>query len=60
MDNKPVTTYCEMQIGKTIYQATSTYKGEICLAKVMEESIADKIVKTIKSQATGSTLEMKP
>jgi hypothetical protein len=41
---KPVTTYIEKQIGKTLYRVTNIHKGEIDLGKTLEEIIVRKIL----------------
>ena len=43
---KPVTTYHEKKIGKTLYRVTSVYKGEIELAKALEDLTIRKILRS--------------
>ena len=43
--NEPITTYHEKKIGKTIYRVTSVYKGEIELAKALEDLTIRKILR---------------
>ena len=42
---KPVTTYHEKKIGKTLYRVTSVYKGEIELGKALEDLAIRKILR---------------
>ena len=49
---EPVTTYHEKTIGKTLYRVTSVYKGEIELAKALEDLTVRKILR--QENATGS------
>ena len=49
---KPVTTYHEKKIGKTLYRVTSVHKGEIELGKALEDLAIRKILRsenTVKS-----------
>jgi len=41
----PVTTYHEKKIGKTLFRVTSVYKGEIELAKALEDLTVRKILR---------------
>lgn len=41
----PITTYHEEKIGKTIYRVTNEYKGEIDLAKALEDLTIRKILR---------------
>jgi len=43
--SEPVTTYHEKKIGKTLYRVTSEYKGEIDLAKALEDLTIRKILR---------------
>ena len=42
---KPVTTYYERKIGKTLYRVTNVYKGEIELGKALEDLTINKILR---------------
>ena len=41
---RPVTTYHEKKIGRTLYRVTSIYKGEIELGKALEDLTVRKIL----------------
>jgi hypothetical protein len=41
----PIFTYSEMKIGNTLYRVTGTYKGEIQLAKALEDLVVKKILR---------------
>ena len=41
---EPITTYHEEKIGKTLYRVTSVHKGEVDIAKVLEDLIVRKIL----------------
>jgi uncharacterized protein YktB (UPF0637 family) len=43
---KPVTTYHEKKIGKTLYRVTSVYKGEFELGKALEDLTVRKILRS--------------
>jgi len=43
--DKTVTTYHEKKIGKTLFRVTSVYKGEIELAKALEDLAVRKILR---------------
>jgi hypothetical protein len=42
---KPVTTYHEKKIGRTLYRVTSVYKGEFELGKALEDLTIRKILR---------------
>ena len=42
---KPLTTYHEKKIGRTLYRVTSVYKGEIELGKALEDLTVRKILR---------------
>jgi hypothetical protein len=42
---KPVVTYHEKKIGRTLYRVTSVYKGEFELAKALEDLTVRKILR---------------
>ena len=42
---KPVTTYHEKKIGRTLYRVTSGYKGEFELGKALEDLTIRKILR---------------
>jgi len=46
-ESKPISTYHEKIIGKTLYKVTTIYKGEIDFKKAMEDSIIRRIVNDI-------------
>ena len=41
---KPIVNYLEKKIGKTLYRVTNVHKGEIDLAKTLEDIIVRKIL----------------
>jgi len=41
---KPITTYHEQKIGKTLYRVTSIYKGDFHLSKALEDLTVQKIL----------------
>ncbi len=43
--NKPVTTYHEKQIGKTLFRVTSVYLGEFELQKALEDLTVKRILR---------------
>ena len=43
---KPVTTYHEKKIGRTLFRVTSVYKGEIELSKALEDLTIRKILRS--------------
>ena len=43
---EPVTTYHEKKIGRTLFRVTSVYKGEIELAKALEDLTIRKILRS--------------
>ena len=43
--NELLTTYKEREIGKTLYRVTSIYKGEIDLAKALEDLTTRRILR---------------
>ena len=47
--NKPITTYHEKKIGKTLYRVTSIYKGEFELGKALEDLTIRKILRAENS-----------
>ena len=50
--NKQITTYHEKKIGKTIYRITSVYKGEIDLAKALEDLTVRRILQSESAQTS--------
>ena len=42
--SRPITTYHEKQIGKTLYRITSVYKGDFHLAEALEDLTVRKIL----------------
>ena len=42
--NEPIITYSEHKIGKTLYRVTNIHKGEIDLAKALEDLIVKRIL----------------
>jgi hypothetical protein len=51
--NKPVTTYHEKRIGKTLYRVTSVYLGEFELGKALEDLTIKRILRGENSAADG-------
>ena len=48
---KPVTTYHEKKIGRTLYRVTSVYKGEFELGKALEDLTIRKILRAENTAA---------
>ena len=48
---KPVTTYHEKKIGRTLYRVTSIYKGEFELGKALEDLTIRKILRAENTAA---------
>ena len=48
---KPVTTYHEKEIGKTLYRVTSVHLGEIDLKKALEDLTVRKVLAAVKTSA---------
>ena len=44
-ENELFTTYHEQKIGRTMYRITNTYKGEVDLAKAIEDLIVRRILR---------------
>jgi len=42
---EPVVTYHEEKIGKTLYRVTSVHKGDVDIAKVLEDLVVRKILR---------------
>jgi hypothetical protein len=51
--NKPITTYHERKIGKTVYRITSVFKGEIDLQKTLEDLTVQKILQAERASRSG-------
>jgi len=43
--NEPITTYHERKIGKTLFRVTSIHKGEIDLARALEDLTIRRILR---------------
>ena len=43
--NKPITTYHEKKIDKTLYRVTNIYKGEVDFARTIEDLTITKILR---------------
>ena len=52
---KPVTTYHEKKIGKTLYRVTSVYKGEFELGRALEDLTVRKILRD-ENAVTGAVV----
>ena len=50
-DKKIQTTYHEKRIGKTVFRVTSIYKGEVDLAKTLENLIIDAALSNARQTA---------
>ena len=53
-DTQPVTSYREVQIGRTIYRVTSVFLGEKDLGKTLEQLVIRKAMTDIKAGAVCS------